>query len=64
MLEQEAHILGFRDSVFPAGDIASPQQIQIVGFNRVRKLIPVIAGFKKNLSAKMGGGYFDALNGF
>jgi hypothetical protein len=35
MLEQEAHILGFRDIALPAGDIASPQQIHIVGFNPV-----------------------------
>jgi hypothetical protein len=32
MLEQEAHMLGFLESVFPLGDIASPQHIQIVGF--------------------------------
>lgn len=32
MLEQEAHMLGFRDNGFPAGVIGSPQQIHTVGF--------------------------------
>jgi hypothetical protein len=32
MLEQEPHTFGFRDSVFPASGITSPQQTQILDF--------------------------------
>jgi hypothetical protein len=34
-LEQEAHILGFREKELPPNDIGSPQQMQILGFIRV-----------------------------